>query len=808
MKQICPKKCFPPRSLCLKTEVANAIFFAFLSFWSFEPMAVAQEKKHAHTNRLVDQTSPYLLQHAHNPVQWYPWGDEAFAKAKLENKPIFLSVGYSTCYWCHVMEVESFEDEEVAAVINEHFIAIKVDREERPDIDEQYMLATQLIAKRGGWPNSVWLTPDGKPWMAGTYFPKQGFIQVLLQLADVWKNRRDEVNQQADILTKATQQMSRPTMNEGIELTSQLTKQATDLLVARFDPSLGGFGGAPKFPPHGTLQLLIQQFRETGDKSLLKPISVTLDAMWLGGIHDHIGGGFHRYSTDAEWLLPHFEKMLYDNAQLVQAYVDGYQITGNMRYSEAVADIHGWVKREMTSPEGAFYSALDSGEVGKEGEAYVWPVNRLQGLLGAADAALFAEIYNFRPEGNFKEQSTGKRMETNIPHLKQSIETMAAKRGRSEQELAGSLAQMRNKMLVERQTWPQPRVDDKVLTSWNGLMIGSLACAGRVLHEPSYIESASRAADFILKKMVSDEVLLRTYRDGVAKIPGYLDDYAYFVHGLIELHRATGDPRWLDQATRLTKRMLSEFEDQDNGGFFFTTASHEDLMLRTKHLGGGGNMPNPNGVVVQVLIQLDELTGEPVYRQSTKRTLESLSGLLAGQPHGVEALLVASSQYLTKTKSESPKTVPPTEQSRRVNAVTIRISPTRWIAKPGDAITIKAVLEIDEGWHLYGENPESEFLLASTVTVDASEQVAIGKMKSPQAQSKLDPILQQTLSTYSGRIEFEVPLTIGSNALPGKIPLSIRVKTQACDKNRCLPPQSTSFALEIEVPSASSDKTP
>lgn len=808
MKQICPKKSFPPRSLCLKTKVANAIFFAFLSFGSFEPMAVAQEKKQAHTNRLVDQTSPYLLQHAHNPVQWYPWSDEAFAKAKLENKPIFLSVGYSTCYWCHVMEVESFEDEEVAAVINEHFIAIKVDREERPDIDEQYMLATQLIAKRGGWPNSVWLTPDGKPWMAGTYFPKQGFIQVLLQLADVWKNRRDEVNQQADTLTKATQRMSRPTMNEGIELTSQLTKQATDLLVSRFDPLLGGFGGAPKFPPHGTLQLLIQQFRETSDKSLLKPISVTLDAMWLGGIHDHIGGGFHRYSTDAEWLLPHFEKMLYDNAQLMQAYVDGYQITGNMRYSEAVADIHGWVKREMTSPEGAFYSALDSGEVGKEGEAYVWPVNRLKDLLGATDAAIFGEIYNFLSEGNFKEQSTGKRTETNIPHLKQSIETIAAKRGRSEQELAGSLAQMRNKMLVERQTWPQPRVDDKVLTSWNGLMIGSLAYAGRILHEPSYIESASRAADFILKNMVRDEVLLRTYRDGVAKIPGYLDDYAYFVQGLIELHRATGDPRWLDQATRLAKRMLSEFEDPENGGFFFTTASHEDLMLRTKHLGGGGNMPNPNGVVVQVLIQLDELTGEPIYRQSTKRTLESLSGLLAGQPHGVETLLVASSQYLTKTKSESPKTAPPIEQSRRVNAVTIRISPTRLTAKPGDAITIKVVLEIDEGWHLYGENPESEFLLASTVTVDASEQVAIGKMKSPQAQSKLDPILQQALSTYSGRIEFEVPLTIGSNAKPGKIPLSISVKTQACDKNRCLPPQSTSFALEIEVPSAGTDKTP
>jgi len=801
MNQLSHKNGFPPRSFLLRVRVTAAVFFAFHSFWSFDTMIFAQEKKHAHTNRLVDQTSPYLLQHAHNPVQWYPWGDEAFQKAKLENKPVFLSVGYSTCYWCHVMEVESFEDEEVAAVINQHFIAIKVDREERPDIDEQYMVATQLIAKRGGWPNSVWLTPDGKPWMAGTYFPKQGFIQVLEQLADVWKNRRDEVNQQADVLTKATQQMSRPAMNEGIELNPQLNKQATDLLVARFDPSLGGFGGAPKFPPHGTLQLLIRQFRETGDKSLLNPISITLDAMSLGGIHDHIGGGFHRYSTDAEWLLPHFEKMLYDNAQLMQAYVDGYQITGYQRYSDAVADIHGWVKREMTSPEGAFYSALDSGEVGKEGEAYVWPVNRLPSLLGATDAALFAEIYNFLPEGNFKEQSTGKRMETNIPHLTESIERIAAKRGQSEQELAFNLAQMRDKMLVERQTWPQPRVDDKVLTSWNGLMIGSLAYAGRVLQEPSYIESASRAADFILKNMLRDEVLLRTYRNGVAKIPGYLDDYAYFAQGLIELNRATGDPRWLDQAIRLTKRMLSEFEDRENGGFYFTSAAHEDLMLRTKHLGGGGNMPNPNGVVVQVLIQLDALTGDRAYRKSAKRTLESLSGLLAGQPHGVETLLVATSEYLASTKTESPKSASLMEQSRRVNAVTIRISPSRLTAKPGDAITLKVMLEIDEGWHLYGENPESEFLLASTVSVDASEQVAIGKMKSPQAQSKLDPILNKTLNTYSGPIEFEVPLTIRSSAKPGKIPLSISVKTQACDKNRCLPPQSTAFALELEIPS-------
>ncbi|MEO2014149.1 MAG: DUF255 domain-containing protein [Fuerstiella sp.] len=779
-----------------------------------EPEQMRQQQEHAHTNHLIGQTSPYLLQHAHNPVDWHPWGEEAFARAKRENKPIFLSVGYSTCYWCHVMEVESFEDAEVASIINKYFVAIKVDREERPDIDEQYMFATQLVTRRGGWPNSVWLTPDGKPWMAGTYFPRPQFIQVLKQLADVWQNRRDDVDRQADSFAKAVQKMSLPDVAEGVALTPQLIRQAVTQLVSRFDARHGGFGGAPRFPPHGTLRLLIWQYRVTGQESLLKPISATLDAMWLGGMHDHIGGGFHRYATDAEWLLPHFEKMLYDNAQLMRAYADGFQITGSERYRAAVADINRWVKREMTSPEGAFYSALDSGEVGKEGNAYVWPMNRLGDVLSGEDAALFAKVYNFQSRGNYKEESTGERSGTNIPHLKRPVEAIAGLTESTEHGLAHRLSEMRNQLLAERQTWPQPHKDDKVLTSWNGLMIGSLAYAGRLLDEPSYVEAASDAADFILDNMVRDDILLRTYRNGHAKLPGYLDDYVFFTQGLLELHLATGDSRWLNQADRFATTLVKDFEDNENGGFFFTTTAHEDLMVRSRHLSGGGNMPNPNGVAAQVLIQIAELTDDPAYQKSAKRLLESLSGFMADQPHSSEDLLIATSQYLADTKTESVgidnaatslMEAASGELSQRVTPLTFRVNGSSPGVQPGDEITITVAIDIDEGWHLYALNPQAEFLIPSTVTVAANEQFTIGKIKTPKSHSQMDSILKQTLNTYAGRIEFTIPVTISTHATIGKTTLLIEARTQACDMQRCLQPQTTTLRFPLQIKSKASD---
>jgi uncharacterized protein YyaL (SSP411 family) len=768
----------------------------------------AEEPEHMYTNALIGETSPYLLQHAHNPVNWYPWGKEAFEKAKRENKPVFLSVGYSTCYWCHVMEVESFEDPEVAAVINQHFVAIKVDREERPDLDEQYMLATQLMTTRGGWPNSVWLKPDGKPWMAGTYFPKQRFISVLRQVNEFWINRRADVDRQAEALANAAKQNSRPPADASVELTMELVQQASDRLISQFDPRNGGFGGAPKFPPHGTLALLIERYRTTKEKSLLEPISKTLDAMWLGGMHDHLGGGFHRYATDANWLLPHFEKMLYDNAQLIQAYAGGYDITGHERYRAAVADTYRWVKREMTSPQGAFYSALDSGEVGKEGEAYIWSVDQVRGLLGDSDAALYTELYNFTEEGNFAEESTGERTGKNIPHLKRPIDVIAENHELGAQVLVSRLAEIQEKLLADRLTWPQPHKDDKVLTSWNGLMITALAHAGRVLNEPEYVDAAAAAANFILDQMVQDGRLLRSYRSGTAKLPGYLDDYVYFSNGLLELYLATEDPRWLDQAAGFADIMIDEFEDETDGGFFFTGDHHEALMARSKHLGGGGNMPNPNGVAAQVLIRLGELTGKDNYRDAASRTLRSVSAMMAQRPHTSEDLLIATRRLLaagrpdSETKSGAGNLSTSTDgpgQMKRVEPITLRASVANDSLRRGQDTVVTVSMDIDEGWHLYAENPQAEFLIPTAISISSDAPISVGEVVAPKPESRTDPILKQVIDTYTGKVSFQVPVRIGDDAAPGATKLRVVVRSQACDESRCLQPQTTNLEIEIRI---------
>ncbi|QEG00501.1 disulfide bond corrector protein DsbC [Stieleria maiorica] len=751
-----------------------------------------------HTNQLINETSPYLLQHAHNPVDWHPWGEEAFAKAKRENKPIFLSVGYSTCYWCHVMEVESFEDPEVAAVINKYFVAIKVDREERPDIDEQYMLATQMMTGRGGWPNSVWLTPDGKPWMAGTYFPKPTFISVLKQINEFWVNRRDDVNRQADALADAAKRAGTTAAIESVPLTMELVDQAAQKLVGQFDPENGGFGGAPKFPPHGTLALLIDHYRRGGDESLLEPITRTLDAMWLGGMHDHLGGGFHRYATDSEWLLPHFEKMLYDNAQLMRIYADGYQITGNERYREAVGDIDRWVRREMTSPEGAFYSALDSGEVGKEGEAYVWTAEQVKEVLGEQDATVYSEVYNFAPDGNFLEESTGRKTGENIPHLKRPLEEIARSHPVGEQAFLERIRAIEKKLLENRLTWPQPHKDDKVLTSWNGLMIDALAHAGRVLDEPEYIDSAEAAATFILQSMTRDGKLLRTFRSGTAKLPGYLDDYVYFCDALLELHAATGDQRWLDETIRLADTMLDEFEDDVEGGFFFTGDSHEALMARSKNLGGGGNMPNTNGIAAQILVDLAERTGRDRYRRSAEKTLQSLSGVMAKQPHTTEHLLIAVARHLS-TLPEVESATASGGNTRRVDPITFKVELSKTEVRPDETLMVTVTLAIDDGWHLYAANPEAEFLIPTTVAVTSDAAITVGEMVAPKPQTKLDPILKQKLNTYAGTIEFKVPVTIGDAEEVGEVTLKVTIDSQACDEARCLEPEKTTFEMAVQV---------
>ena len=593
-------------------------------------------------NRLIHEKSPYLLQHARNPVNWYPWGPEALAKAKKEGKPIFLSVGYSTCHWCHVMERESFENEAVAKIMNEFYVSIKVDREERPDLDQVYMAATQMLAGQGGWPNSLWLTPEGKPWYAGTYFPpddkfgRPGFKKILTQLAGAWKAQNAEILKRADeTATRIKLYTSGKTRTPASgNISHKLLENATGRMSMTFDPQQGGFGRAPKFPPHGNLLLLLGEYERTKDKRLLHMATVTLDSMYAGGIHDHVGGGFHRYATDAIWLLPHFEKMLYDNAQLARAYVKAYELTGKDRHKRAAKDIYAWVLREMTDPGGGFYSALDADSDGEEGLFYVWTRKEVIDVLGEKAGGEFCKAYGFKDGGNFRDQATGKKTGANIPHFPTGSKADDKQ-----------FAEARAKLLARRVKRVWPYKDDKILTSWNGLMIEALAQGGRVLKDRSLTAAAEKAARFVLTKMRKNGRLLRTYRDGGAKLNAYLDDYAYMGVALLELHRTTGEKKWLTEAVSLTDAMVKHYGDPTHGGFFFTSSDHEELLARTKDPFDRA-VPAGNAVAVRLLVEVGSLTKQAKYRTAAKKTLKAFSPFMQRSPGGMSTMLHAAGRFL------------------------------------------------------------------------------------------------------------------------------------------------------------------
>lgn len=621
------------------------------------------------TNELIHETSPYLLQHAHNPVEWMPWGAAAFEKAGREDKPIFLSVGYSTCHWCHVMAHESFENEEVAKILNEHFVSIKVDREELPDVDDQYMLATQLITRRGGgWPNSLWLTPDRRPWFAGTYFPREdqgnmsGFKSLLRHLADAWKNQRPEIEKMADQMTEILREIGakEPAKDEGKAadeawpLNRAAVEHAVQIAGSSYDSRFGGFGSRPKFPPHGTLSLLIYQIQKEPDPTRQEMITRTLEAMRLGGIYDHVGGGFHRYATDEYWFLPHFEKMLYDNAQLIGNYADAYEVTGreNEDFRRVVRETFEWLQREMTDPAGGFYSALDADSLNEEGHAeegkfYVWTPQQTIETLGKADGTFFNLVYGITQGGNFREEATGRQTGDSIPSLARPLAETAEAMKCEPSEFHDRFQQIRKELLEERAKRPRPHCDDKVLTGWNGLMIDGLARAGRVFGEPEYIEAAARAATFVLENLRDDQGrLLRTWRDGQAKLPAYFDDYAFFIQGLLELHRATDDPRWLNEAIMLAEQMVTDFSDPVHGGFFLTSSRHDPLLFRNTGMIGGGNIPSSNGVAARALMRLAVLTKNPTYVTTARGVLEAYRQTICEQPAQAEHLVIALGEFL------------------------------------------------------------------------------------------------------------------------------------------------------------------
>lgn len=769
------------------------------------------------TNRLIHETSPYLLQHAHNPVDWFPWGDEAFAKARQENKPVFLSVGYSTCYWCHVMEKESFEDVEVARVLNEKFVAIKVDREERPDVDEHFLRVTQLLTGQAGWPNSVWLTSDGAPWMATAYLPRAKFLAQLHRAAEQWYAKRDGVHRRARTLAASLERAGADRSGPAGSATAAATPSAdmVEAIVARmaraFDPVHGGWRGAPKFPPHGALALFLRHDSDTADPATRAAIVRTLDTMLLGGIHDHVGGGFHRYATDERWLVPHFEKMLFDNAQLLRACADAYALTGYTRYRDAVADIFGWVQREMTSPEGAFYAALDAGGMSREGEAYVWRVSQVIDVLGPEDGQLFAEIYQFESRGNFAEESTGRRRGTNIPHLRESIEAVAARRGEDPAELNARLASLRGRLLAHRQSWPQPRRDDKVIASWNGLMIAALARAGRQLAEPRHVESATRAAEFLRRHLITGDELLRTHRRGEARLPGLLEDYAYVADAFLELHRTTNDPAWLGLAEQLATTMLRDFEDLPNGGFFASAGDHDGRIPRSKDLRGSSNLPDADGVAIGVLLDLAQATGREEFTVAARRALASLAPRWREDPSGSEHALVAAIDLLRapappERSVASTDAGAPAEIARRADVVTIRARASTTHVRPDTSFNILLTLEIDPGWHLYGDNEDATFLVPVEIAFDPVDGLRVDAIEPPAPLAVFDPVLNQTVNTYSGRVTFRLRVSAAADAPRGPRGLNVRIVTQACDDSRCLAPQTTHVPISVTLESGSAPK--
>jgi uncharacterized protein YyaL (SSP411 family) len=612
-------------------------------------------------NRLIDEKSPYLLQHAHNPVQWYPWGDEAFDKARHENKPVLLSIGYATCHWCHVMEKESFEDPEAAAALNDTFVCIKVDREERPDIDAVYMTACQMISGRGGWPLNVMLTSDKKPFFAGTYFPKQsrfgrpGIMKVCRQIKALWQTNPQRIEDAAQDLAGQLEQAFIYPADSGQSLDTMLLDTALAQISSSYDPQFGGFDNAPKFPTPHRFMFLLRSHHRTGNAHALEMVSKTLTAMRLGGLWDHVGFGFHRYATDTRWLLPHFEKMLYDQALLAIAYIETYQVTQDHLFRQTAEEIFAYVLRDMTDPEGGFYTAEDADSEGEEGKFYVWAKAGFDGV--AADEAAqipWPEIFNLKPEGNFSDEATRQMGGTNILHLTRTWEQWALDLGIPVQKLTEKWAVLREKLFHIRRLREAPLKDDKILTDWNGLMIAALAVGARVLGVDAYAAAAQKAVDFIQVHLVSDKGgLLHRYRDGRAGIAGQAGDYAFLIMGLIELYRSTLRTDLLEWALDLQTRMDDDFWDAERGGYFLTAAFESELPVRPKEIYDGA-LPSANSVALSNLLLLSRLTGNAHWQARAHALTRAFSALVTSQPSVFTHFLNGLDLFQNSQSKENP----------------------------------------------------------------------------------------------------------------------------------------------------------
>ena len=721
------------------------------------------------TNRLAKEKSPYLLQHQHNPIDWHAWNEESLEAARREDKPIFLSIGYSACHWCHVMAHESFENEAVAAIVNAHFIPIKVDREERPDVDEIYMTAVQMMTGSGGWPLSVFLMPDGRPFYGGTYFPPEdgsgriGFGNLAAQLGEAWAGRRSEIEQVAETITADLQRAVRQNPADDSEEATpippeDLLRSAVADMQTRFDAKNGGFGRAPKFPPHHALRLLIAAVRHGDTEAAPLMLARTLDRMALGGVYDQIGGGFHRYSTDASWLLPHFEKMLYDNALLARIYADAFLLTGRPGYARVARETCDWVLRDLTHAEtGGFYAALDADSEGVEGKYYVWTTEEVRQTLGDEAARGISPIYNLQAEGNFREEATGHLTGANIPYLSTGV---------SDTELPDSLPEAveraRLLMRMTRQKRVAPETDDKIITAWNGLMIGALAFCGTALNEPRYTDAAVKAAEFCLTTLMPNGQLMRRWAKGEAAISAYLDDYAFLADGLLDLHTATGEMRFADGARHLADVLISDFSDNENGGFFYTAANHETLIARSKDLFDGA-LPSANGVSARVLGRLGTLPDGEEYGDAARNLLRTYQGVLARAPQGTQTLIEAALLALPGNVEEE-------------SLLHFKASPAQQIVVPGGAHEASLTLKIAQGYYIAAYKPGETDSGATVATLTSDLPASVGPIRFGASE------LFGGESVYRGIVELNVPIMPGEDAAPGVYRLGVTLRYRAVRK--------------------------
>ncbi len=746
----------------------------------------------AHENRLAKERSPYLRQHAHNPVDWWPWGKEAFAKAKADDKPVFLSIGYAACHWCHVMAHESFEDEATAAVLNETCVCVKVDREERPDVDDVYMAAVQVTTGHGGWPMSVFLTPDGKPFLARTYMPAATLRSVAAQMHRLWTEDRARLLAVAEEVADAVRRMSAGPEDEAASRSdADLVRSALDRLSADFDRERGGFDRAPKFPPHAALRLLLDRGGAAGGEGGLAMARRTLDAMASGGVRDLVGGGFHRYSTDANWFVPHFEKMLYDNALLARSYLDAHAIGGedrDGRYAQVARETLLWIVREMSVEGGGYASSLDADTDHEEGATYTWTTDEIRAALPPADAALAIRAFGAKEGGNYAEEATGRGTGRNILSLPVPLADLAREGGvpagrpggDAVAELAARLDRIRARLLEVRAERAQPGRDDKVIVAWNGLLLSAFSRAGTVLADPTWTERAVALATFLLDRCRDGDRLLRLPKGSGSRVLGFLDDHAHLADGLLDLAETTGDRRWSDEAARLADAILARFSDPA-GGFFSTGDDHEALLARPKDL-FDSPIPSASATAARVLLRLCVLTGKAAYREACDRAIAAARPLVLRAPTATLAFVrVVADRAALGAAGAAPE---PGDVSLRRDPAAVDVFLDRGEARPGTRVRVLVRLTLDPGFRLYSAATLATLAKSPATLVDAGMAPEPGPSRPP-----------------GGAYEIRGALAIPAEAPPGPRKVPLILTFQACDESSCRAPEE----VRIDVPLRFSD---